>query len=38
MEAVLITRINANEWREEILFETVVPPLMSAQKVQHFSF
>ena len=38
MEAVLVSRINANEWREEILFETVVPPLMSAQKVQHFVF
>ncbi len=38
MEAMLITRINANEWREEILFETVVPPLMTAQKVQHFIF
>lgn len=38
MEAILVTRINANEWREEILFETVVPPLMSTQKVQHFTF
>lgn len=38
MEAMLITRINANEWREETLFETVVPPLMSKQKVQHFIF
>jgi protein-L-isoaspartate(D-aspartate) O-methyltransferase len=38
MEAVLVTRINANEWREDTLFETVVPPLMSAQKVQHFTF
>lgn len=38
MRAVLATRINANEWREQTLFETVVPPLMSAQKVQHFTF
>ena len=38
MKAMLITRINANEWREEILFETVVPPLMTEQKVQHFTF
>jgi len=38
MRAVLVTRINANEWREQTLFETVVPPLMSAQKVQHFTF
>jgi protein-L-isoaspartate(D-aspartate) O-methyltransferase len=38
MTAQLITRINANEWREETLFETVVPPLMSTQKVQHFMF
>ncbi len=27
MQAVLVSRINANEWREEYLFETVVPPL-----------
>ncbi len=38
MEAMLVTRITANEWREEILFETVLPPLMSEQKVQHFVF
>lgn len=38
MEAILITRINANEWREENLFETVIPPLMTEQKVQHFIF
>jgi protein-L-isoaspartate(D-aspartate) O-methyltransferase len=38
MEAVLVTRINANEWCEETLFETAVPPLLNAQKVQHFTF
>jgi len=27
MQAVLVTRLNANEWNEEVLFETVVPAL-----------
>ena len=38
MEATLVTRINANEWREEVLFETMVPPLLSTDNVQHFEF
>lgn len=38
MKAILITRISANDSREEVLFETVVPPLMGTQKVQHFNF
>lgn len=38
MEAVLVTRINANEWREEFLFETVIPPLKGAGKKASFEF
>jgi len=38
MEALLVTRINANEWREERLFETVVPPLQSAAPEAVFEF
>jgi len=38
MEALLVTRINANEWREEILFETLVPPLRNAPRETHFVF
>lgn len=38
MEATLITRINANEWREEFLFETVLPPLQGVESTNSFSF
>jgi protein-L-isoaspartate(D-aspartate) O-methyltransferase len=38
MEAVLVTRINANEWREETLFETLIPPLHRAQQEKGFTF
>lgn len=38
MQAKLITRINSNEWREETLFETVVPPLRGAQVENRFVF
>jgi protein-L-isoaspartate(D-aspartate) O-methyltransferase len=38
MEAVLVTRLNANEWREEILFETLLPPLRNTSKEKVFSF
>lgn len=38
MEAVLITRINANEWREETLFETLVPPLHGVATEKPFTF
>jgi len=38
MEAVLVTRINANEWREETLFETLIPPLRNANQVSVFTF
>lgn len=38
MTAQLITRINSNEWREESLFETVVPPLRNSQVTEKFEF
>lgn len=38
MEAVLVTRINANEWRQETLFETLVPPLRNAVQEKRFTF
>lgn len=38
MRAVLVTRINANEWREETLFDTVIPPLKGAAKNETFVF
>lgn len=38
MEAVLVTRINANEWREETLFETLVPPLHHTPQKEVFIF
>lgn len=38
MEATLVTRINANEWREEGLFETVIPPLKGGEAGESFVF
>ncbi len=38
MQATLITRTAVDEWREEILFETVIPPLLNAAKPQRFVF
>ncbi|MCW9088627.1 MAG: protein-L-isoaspartate O-methyltransferase [Gammaproteobacteria bacterium] len=38
MEAMLVTRINANEWREEVLFETLLPPLKGASQEKPFVF
>lgn len=38
MEAVLVTRVNANEWREEFLFETLLAPLKGAEKKTPFKF
>ncbi len=38
MTALLVTRINSNEWREESLFETVVPPLRNGQVTEKFEF
>ncbi len=38
MEAILVTRLNANEWREETLFETYLPPLRNVSQEKVFSF
>lgn len=37
MEALLVTRLSANDWRTESLFETVVPPLRGAPQPQRFT-
>lgn len=38
MEARLVTRINANNWTTESLFETCIPPLINAAAPESFSF
>lgn len=38
MKAMLITRIDKNEWREEELFETCVDPLINAELKEQFVF
>jgi protein-L-isoaspartate(D-aspartate) O-methyltransferase len=38
MKAMLITRIDKDEWREEELFETSVDPLIHAEPKQQFVF
>ena len=38
MEARLLTRLNASEWRDESLFETVLPRLVNAEKAPEFEF
>lgn len=38
MEAVLMTRLNATEWRRESLFETDLPPLVNSVKAAEFEF
>lgn len=38
MQAYLITRVDHNAWREEILFETCIPSLIHAEKPQQFIF
>ena len=38
MEARLLTRLNATEWRDESLFETVLPRLVNAEKAPEFEF
>lgn len=38
MEAVLLTRLNATEWRRESLFETDLPPLVNSVKAAEFEF
>jgi len=36
MRAELVTRVEAEEWRRENLFETVVPPLIGTAPLEHF--
>lgn len=36
MQARLITRLGENEWDEQCLFETVIPPLQNAPQPQRF--
>jgi protein-L-isoaspartate(D-aspartate) O-methyltransferase len=38
MDAVLVRRVDANEWIRESLFETVIPPLLNATAAQKFVF
>jgi protein-L-isoaspartate(D-aspartate) O-methyltransferase len=38
MEAKLLTKLNATEWREESLFETDLPRLVNAGKAPEFEF
>ena len=38
MEARLLTRLNASEWREESLFETDLPRLVNAEQAPQFEF
>jgi protein-L-isoaspartate(D-aspartate) O-methyltransferase len=38
MAALLITRLGEDEWAQEDLFETVLPPLQNAAQPQHFVF
>ncbi|MDQ2696869.1 MAG: protein-L-isoaspartate O-methyltransferase [Pseudomonadota bacterium] len=38
MEAVLITRTGPNHWFQESLFDTVVPPLINAERPARFQF
>lgn len=38
MEARLLTKLNATEWREESLFETDLPRLVNAEKTAEFEF
>ena len=38
MEARLLTRLNASEWREESLFETDLPRLINSEQAPRFEF
>lgn len=38
MEAMLLTKLNATEWREESLFETDLARLINAEKAPEFEF
>ena len=38
MEALLVTRVGAQEWIQESLFDTMLPPLLNISKVERFEF
>ena len=38
MDAILVRRVDGNEWIRESLFETVVEPLINAVAAQKFVF
>jgi protein-L-isoaspartate(D-aspartate) O-methyltransferase len=38
MEAMLVRRVDATEWVSEVLFETVIPPLIGAPVPPRFVF
>jgi protein-L-isoaspartate(D-aspartate) O-methyltransferase len=38
MEALLITRVSEQEWTQESLFDTELPPLLNAKKPRVFEF
>ena len=38
MEACLVTRLGEDEWQQEVLFETQVPPLKNVPEITHFEF
>jgi hypothetical protein len=38
MDAILVRRVDSNEWIRESLFETVVEPLINAVAEQKFVF
>lgn len=38
MQAQIITRISEQDWSQETIFETQVPPLINAQNTQRFTF
>jgi len=38
MDAILVRRVDSNEWIRESLFETVIDPLANATPIQGFVF
>ena len=38
MDAQLVTRIDEDQWVREDLFETVIPPMINAQRPDAFVF
>jgi protein-L-isoaspartate(D-aspartate) O-methyltransferase len=38
MQALLITRVGEQEWNQESLFETAIPPLINAPQPEAFTF